>query len=119
MDQKLSINTTDLWLQSTGVPESPYRMWLEDPDSQRIFQLFTTSQRTFVYREEDDEPIGNIYFGGQHSGAVWLRGELIGEYRMDPKGDLILTKVNKGFKEPESRGVKDPLAYLIERISQE
>ena len=118
MNQKLSINATDLWLQSILAHEEPCRMWLEDPNFLEI-QLFTTSQRTFVYRKEDNQPIGNIHFTGQHSGEVWLRGKLIGEYRMDPKGDLILTKVNNGLKEHESRGVKDPLAYLIERISQE
>lgn len=75
--------------------------------------LFLQPDRILAYRGEETTPFGVLRFGGPHSGAIWLRGDLIGEYDKDLDGEFIIVEIEDGFMEPETRRKEDPVAFLI------
>lgn len=78
--------------------------------------LFLQPDRILVYRGEETTPFGVLRFGGPHSGAIWVNGNLIGEYDKNLDGEFFVVEVEDGFITPESRRQEDPVAFLIERV---
>ncbi len=78
-----------------------------------IIALFLQSDRILAYRGEETTPFGVLRFGGPHSGAIWLKDNLIGEYDKDLDGAFIIVEIEDGFMEPETRRKGDPVAFLI------
>ncbi len=87
---------------------------LVDLDGEQV-ALFLQSDRILAYRGEEVTPFGLLRFGGPHSGAIWMDGQLIGEYDKTLDGEFFVVEVEDGFLSPELRRKEDPVAYLIEK----
>ena len=83
-------------------------------DKGEVIALFLQSDRILAYRGEEAAPFGVLRFGGPHSGAIWMRGDLVGEYDKDLNGEFFVVEVEDGFL-AETRRKEDPVAYLIEK----
>ena len=79
-----------------------------------VIALFLQSDRILAYRGDESAPFGWLRFGGPHSGAIWMGGDLVGEYYKDINGEFFVMEVEDGFL-TGTRRTEDPVAYLIER----
>ena len=82
-----------------------------------VIALFLQSDRILAYKGDDSTPFGILRFGGPHSGAIWLNGDLIGEYDKNLEGDFIVVEIEDGFMDFETRRTEDPIAFLIGRVT--
>ena len=89
---------------------------LVDLDGEHV-ALFLQADRILAYKGEEAAPFGLLRFGGPHSGAIWMGGQLIGEYDKTLDGEFFVVEVEDGFLAPESRRKEDPVAYLIEKAT--
>ena len=81
-------------------------------------ELFLQYDRILMYRDDEDKPFATLRFGGPHSGAIWIMGQLVGEYDKDRDGNFIITDIEMGFKQPDSTRQQDPVAHLVRRLQQ-
>lgn len=82
--------------------------------SHSLITLFLQSDRILVYRGEEPTPFGLLRFGGPRSGAIWMDGQVIGEYDKDLEGEFVVVEVEDGFLAGHQQR-QDPLEYLIQR----
>lgn len=79
--------------------------------------LVLLHDRINIYLDSGGEdPAGMVRFGSTWSGALWLRGEFVGEFSEVPEGDFTIVEVEEGFKKPMVVTGMDPLVYLIGRL---
>lgn len=78
--------------------------------------LVILRQRINVYLESSEEPVAVLRFGSPNSGALWLQGDLIGEFQKDPTGSFVVFEIEDGFKRPSPKEGVDPFEYLLERL---
>lgn len=76
--------------------------------------IYLQPDRIHVYRDNDPEPFATLRFGGPHSGAIWIDGEVAGEYEKDSDGRFIITEIDSGFRMPDSRRERDPVRHILE-----
>ena len=76
--------------------------------------IYLQSDRIHVYRGSDQEPFATLRFGGPYSGAIWINGEVSGEYEKDSDGRFIVTEIDSGFRMPDSRREQDPVSHVLE-----
>ena len=81
--------------------------------------LFVLHDRTNVFLESSEEPVAVLRFGGPYSGALWLEGNLIGEFIREPAGSFVLIEIEDGFKRPPPIEDTDPIVYLLDRLIAE
>lgn len=73
-----------------------------------------------VFLESSDEPVAKLRFGSSYSGALWMAGDIIGEFHKDPRGGpFTVVEIQDGFKKPHPRENVDPIEYLLERLANE
>ncbi len=95
----------------TEASNSPiYRRCIEGRD----MTMFVLADRIYIYHGNDQEPVGTLRFGSPHSGAIWVEGQLVGEYDKDPDGQFVVTEIVSGFLNPDSRKQQDPIFHLCE-----
>ena len=82
--------------------------------SDTLITLFLQHDRILVYRAEEPTPFGFLRFGGPRSGAIWMNGEVIGEYNKNIEGEFVVAEVEDGFLAGHQQR-QDPLDYLIQR----
>ena len=82
----------------------------------RTADLVAISGRVNVFLESSYEPVAVLRFGGLYSGALWIGGDLIGEFNQDPTGSFVVVEIEHGFKRPGRIEDKDPITYLLDRI---
>ena len=105
--------TTDELLKQASTAAG--RRYLISVDND-VIALFLQSDRILAYRGEEPTPFGFLRFGGPHSGAIWMKGNLIGEFDKNLDGEFFIVEIEDGFISPESRRQEDPVAFLLERI---
>jgi hypothetical protein len=113
MTQYASLPTTDKLL-SEAATAAGTRHKIEAGGT--VVDLFLQSDRILAYRGDEDTPIAVLRFGGRYSGAIWMEGELVGEYHKNPDGQFILIEIEAGFKLPDSLRQEDPVAHVIKLI---
>lgn len=74
--------------------------------------------RILAYKGDEDVPFAVLRFGGPHSGAIWIDGQLVGEYDKNLDGNFFIIKIESGFKQPDSRREEDPVAHLLEYVQE-
>ena len=79
-------------------------------------ELVLQMDRILAYRDDEDSPIAILRFGGPHSGAIWIGGQLAGEYEKDRDGKFTIIDIEAGFKQPDSKRHEDPVAHLVNRV---
>ena len=82
----------------------------------RTAALFALNDRINVYLESSDKPVAVLRFGGQYSGALWLGGDLVGEFRKDPSGSFVVVEIENGFKRSAPLTGADPIKYLLDLL---
>ena len=82
----------------------------------RIADLLALGDRINVYLESSDKPMAVLRFGSPYSGALWLEGDLIGEFRREPTGSFVVVEIEDGFKRPVPLEDTDPLEYILDRL---
>ncbi len=82
----------------------------------RIADLLAMSGRINIYLESSPEPVAVLRFGSAYSGALWLAGDLIGEFSKEPTGSFVVVEIEDGFKRPTRIEGKDPITYLLDRL---
>lgn len=82
----------------------------------RTADLIAISGRVNIFLGSNEEPVAVLRFGGPHSGALWIGGELIGEFNQDHTGSFVVVEIEDGFKRPGRIENSDPIAYLLERL---
>ncbi len=82
----------------------------------RAADLVVFRQRINVYLESSEEPVAVLRFGSSHSGALWLQGDLIGEFQKESAGSFVVFEIEDGFKRPVPKEGVDPIGYLLERL---
>ena len=82
----------------------------------RIADLVVLPQRVNIYLESGEEPVAVLRFGSLYSGAMWLQGNLMGEFSMKPTGSFVVVEIEDGFKRPTPVEDVDPLQYLLDRL---
>ena len=115
MQQYTSPPTTDELLTeaSTG---GGIRRRIDAPGAS--IDLVLQLDRILAYRDGEAMPFAVLRFGGRHSGAIWIGGELVGEYAKDSDGKFVIIEIEAGFKQPASRRHEDPVAHLINRMQK-
>lgn len=81
-----------------------------------VISLFIQPDRILAYKGNDSNPFGVLRFGGPHSGAIWVEGDLVAEYDKNLSGEYFIVEVEDGFL-ADSRRKGDPVAYLIARAN--
>ena len=99
----------ELLAEASTATGTRYKIVAKGTDVELVLQ----GDRILVYRGDEDAPFGILRFGGPHSGAIWIRGELVGEYDKDTTGKFVIIEIKAGFKQPASRRQEDPVAYLV------
>ena len=79
-------------------------------------ELVLQIDRILAYRDDEDTPFAILRFGGPHSGAIWIGGQLVGEYDKDRDGKFTIIEIEAGFKQPDSRRQEDPVAHLVNHV---
>ena len=70
-----------------------------------------------VFLESSVEPVAKLRFGSFYSGALWMAGDVIGEFYKDPRGGpFTVVEIEDGFKKPHPKENVDPIAYLLKRL---
>ena len=64
----------------------------------RRVDLLVHRDRIDFFLESDEEPVAVLRFGSSYSGALWLSGDVIGEFHKDPKGPYVVVEIQEGFK---------------------
>ena len=82
----------------------------------RTAGLVVLLDRINVYLESSERPVAVLRFGSPYSGALWLDGDLVGEFRREPKGDFVVVEIEDGFKRPIPIEGEDPIRYLLDRV---
>ena len=103
--------TTDELLQQAASTVGMRRLVYS---SDTLITLFLQSDRILAYRGEESTPFGFLRFGGPRSGAIWMNGEVIGEYDKNIEGEFVVVEVEDGFLAGHQQR-QDPLDYLIQR----
>ena len=85
-------------------------------DEDRTADLVVLPRRINIYLESSDMPVAVLRFGGPHSGALWLKGDLVGEFSRKPAGSFEVVEIQDGFKKPEALECTDPIKYLLDRL---
>ena len=83
-----------------------------------VVDLFLQTDRILAYRDNEATPAAILRFGGPHSGAIWMNGEVIGEYHKNLDGRFMLVEIEEGFKLPDSMREQDPLAHVVNCLRQ-
>lgn len=83
-----------------------------------VVHLFLQTDRILAYRGDEATPMAVLRFGGPHSGAIWMSGELVGEYHKNLNGKFILVEIEEGFKLPDSMREEDPVAHAVWLLQQ-
>ena len=78
--------------------------------------LVVFRRRINIYLESSEKPVAVLRFGSLYSGALWLKGELIGEFRREPEGSYVVVEVEDGFKKSPPLVGTDPIEYLLNRL---
>ena len=84
----------------------------------RTVDLVVLRYRINVYLESSERPVAVLRFGSLSSGALWLKGDLIGEFRRDSTGSFVVVEIEDGFKKPAPIEDTDPLTYLLDRVQR-
>jgi hypothetical protein len=82
----------------------------------RTADFVVLHDRVNVYLKSSEMPVAVLRFGGPSSGALWMGGDLIGEFRREPGGALMVVEIEDGFKKPTPIEDTDPIAYLLARL---
>ena len=86
----------------------------------RKADLLVYRDQVNVFLESSDEPVATLRFGSSYSGALWLAGDVIGEFHKDPRGGpFTVVEIQDGFKKPHPKKNVDPIAYLLERLAND
>ena len=85
-------------------------------DKGATIELVLQLDRILAYRGDEDRPVAVLRFGGPHSGAIWIDGQLVGEYDKGLDGEFVVIEIESGFKRPSSRRQEDPVAHLVRRV---
>lgn len=82
--------------------------------------LLVHRDQVSVFLASSDEPVATLRFGSSYSGALWIAGDVIGEFYKDPRGGpFTVIEIQEGFKKPHPKENVDPIAYLLERLATE
>ena len=82
----------------------------------RTVDLVVFRDRINLYLESSQKPVAVLRFGSPNSGALWLRGDLIGEFRREHDGGFVVVEIEDGFKRPIPIEDTDPVGYLLNRL---
>ena len=107
--------TTDQLL-SEALTSSGVRRRIEAKGA--AIELVLQIDRILAYRDDEDTPFAVLRFGGPHSGAIWMGGQLVGEYDKDSDGKFVIIEIEAGFKRPNSRRQEDPVAHLVDLMQE-
>lgn len=99
---------------SKAIGDGVGRRFAVDLGAGRTVDLLATWNRVNVYSHTSDTPVAVLRFGGTHSGALWLKDDLIGEFRKEPTGSYVVVEIKAGFKSPTPIDM-DPIKYLLDR----
>jgi hypothetical protein len=80
-----------------------------------VYTLIFKDDRLFFF--EKVEPIGYISPGSDHSGAIFLSGDCLGEYSLE-KGKYTVLPYEEGQKQFDKKREVHPLDYLVEIFEQ-
>ena len=83
----------------------------------RSADLVVFGDRINIFLESSEKPVAVLRFGGPYSGALWLRGTLVGEFiKEHTTGVFMVVEIEDGFKKLTPIEDKDPIRYLLERL---
>ena len=82
----------------------------------RTADLVAIAGRVNIFLESSEEPVAVLRFGGPYSGALWIGGDLIGEFNRDLTGSFVVVEIKDGFKRPGRIEDQDPIRYLLDRV---
>ncbi len=101
---------------SKAADEDVVRRYAVSIGGDRAADLVVLRQRINVYLESSEEPVAVLRFGSPYSGALWLKGDLIGEFQKEPTGSFVVVEIEDGFKRPAPKEGVDPIGYLLQRL---
>ena len=96
--------------------EAIKKVEVEIDDNRRVDLLIHRDQVDF-FLESSEEPVAVLRFGSSYSGALWLSGDVIGEFYKAPNGPFVVVEIQDGFKRPHPMEDVDPIGYLIKRLA--
>ena len=82
----------------------------------RTADFVVLRDRVNIYLKSSELPVGVLRFGGPSSGALWVGGDLIAEFRKEPTGSFVVVEIEDGFKKPTPIEGADPIMYLLNRL---
>ena len=83
----------------------------------RKVNLLIHREQIDFFLESTEEPVAVLRFGSSYSGALWLSGDVIGEFHKAPKGPFVVVEIQDGFKKPHPVEDVDPIEYLLDRLA--
>ena len=101
---------------SKAAGEEVVKKYEVDIGENRRADLVVFRGRINIYLESSDTPVAVLRFGSPHSGALWLEGDLVGEFSREPAGAFEVIEIQKGFKSSETLESTDPIEYLLNRL---
>lgn len=106
--------TTETLSKAAG--EEVVKKYEVDIGEDQTADLVVFRHRVNVYLESSDKPVAVLRFGSPYSGALWLEGDLIGEFRREDTGSFVVIEIEDGFKRPAPIEDTDPFSYLLSRV---
>ena len=97
--------------------EGTQRMLRQHRAGLGLVSLFIAKDRVNVYTDRS-LPVAALRFGGPASGALWVGGDLVGEFDARFPETLELMRIEEGLKTPPALHGVDPLAYLLTRLAE-
>lgn len=101
---------------SRAADEDVVQRYTVNISGNRPADLVVLRHRINVFLESSEKPVAVLRFGGPYSGALWLKGELVGEFWREPSGSYVVVEIEGGFKQPTPREGVDPVGYLLGRL---
>ncbi len=109
-----TLPTTNALSEAAG--ERVGRRYEVEIDEDSTANLFVFRDRVHIYLGPGETPDAVLRFGSLYSGALWVHGDLIGEFTRDPSGSFTVTEIEDGFKKSSPIENVDPVKYLLGRL---
>ena len=111
-DSREAPTTDQLLLEASSSVGTRHRIVFQGME----FEFHLQADRILVYCADENTPVAVIRFGSPFSGAIWMRGQLVGEYDKDRDGKFVVTEIESGFKQPDSRRQQDPVEHVLNQL---